>query len=251
MILRVGETGFDLSKQSLLVGVVDFSRSTRGDALARARRLVEEGAGLIEVGFVSSRRGSVDAALIEEELLGSFAEEWRSADVGVSLSVRVRHPMGGDVLSKIIGSGIDMVHDCAGILNSEEMLACGSLKAAFVLGPSLAFGEAGANPADGFLDLKRKASFAASVGIPRESFCVAPGPELGVYGKLGEFIALGHPLLVSAMPEASSVERSEARTVACVVQGFLRGARAFRVHHVRPARAALLMMEALNGKASP
>lgn len=253
MILRVGETGFDLSERSLLVGVLDLCQSARADALARARCLVEEGAGLVEIGVASSRGDLVDGARIEEELLGSFAEEWRSAGIGVPLSARVSRPMGGHVLAKIIGSGIDMIHDGAGILQSEEMLACGSLKAAFALGPSLARGEGVgvADPLDGFSDLKRKAAFAASVGIPAESFCLAPGPELGVYGKLGALLALGHPLLISAMPEGSSVERSQARAVACVVQGFLRGARAFRVRHVRPALAAVRMMEALDGKTSP
>jgi len=248
VILRVNETTFDLSKQPLLIGVVDFSLSTRGGALTRARRLVEEGAGLIEIGVLFSPEKASSSTLSEAELLAGFADEWRSAGTGVPLSVKVRYPLGVGVLLK---RGVDMVHDCTGVFSREEIALCGSLKAALVLGPLFAPGEEGAKSLEGLFDFKERALFAASVGIPSECLCLAPGSSLGVYAKLEELLALGHPLFVSAIPEASSVERSEARAVACVVQGFLRGARGFRVQHVRAARAAVRMMEALTVKAFP
>ena len=61
MILRVGETGFDLFERSLLVGVLDLCQSACADALARAKRLVEAGAGPLD-GFSDLKRKAAFAA---------------------------------------------------------------------------------------------------------------------------------------------------------------------------------------------
>src|SRR5688572_29379777 len=115
MFLRCGRFTLSLERP-LLMGVVNVTPDSFSDggahatlegAVAHARRLIEEGADLLDIGGESTRPGAAPVALDEERRRVLPVIE-ALADCGVPLSVDTRKP---DLMRDAIRCGASMVND--------------------------------------------------------------------------------------------------------------------------------------------
>ncbi len=104
----------------LVMGIVNvtpdsFSDGGRHDtteaAVAHARRLVEDGADILDIGGESTRPGSAEVP-VDEEIRRVLPVLERLRGLGVPLSIDTRKP---EVMRAALGAGVDLVNDIAAL----------------------------------------------------------------------------------------------------------------------------------------
>lgn len=236
----------------------------RDAALAQARRMVEEGADIVDVGGESTRPGAADVAVEQEIARVIPVIEALAAAVDVPVSIDTSKP---EVMRAAVAAG-------AGFINDVRALRTpGALEAAAGLGVPVCLmhmqGEPRrmqANPVyvdvvrevGDFLRERIEASIAA--GIPRERILIDPGFGFGktvthnleLLRGLPALRELGIPILaglsrksmIGALLNLPVDERVHA-SVALALIAVQNGASIVRVHDVRATRDALRMWKAV------
>lgn len=229
-------------------------------ALAQGRRLVAEGASVIDVGGESTRPGaeSVTPQVERERVLPVVAA---LAGEGIRVSIDTMH---ASTAAAAIDAGAIIVNDVSGGLADPAMLeAVAALRCQYVImhwrGPSEqwdAVSEYRWAPHDVSIELLGRWHAALDAGIQPERLWVDPGlgfakhPEHNwqLLGELSTIAAIGARVLVGAsrkrflgalLPDDAPVEERDLLTavVSALVAG--RGADALRVHDVRSSARAL------------
>lgn len=281
MKLIVRDTVVEWPSRSLVMGIVNLSAdSFSGDgvadldgALARARQQLVEGADIIDLGAESARtnRGPISE---EEEaaLLRGFVERWPELRAEFSsegrrplLSLNTWRPA---VVREVLPHGGDLLNDIGGLPTDENARACAESGAALLImhtvgEPKVPHTHVGYDDVMARLEafFEKKIAVATWAGVPEEAIVLDPGIDfakqradnLRIYRELERLQRFERPILlpvsrktvigeVLGLPNAA--ER-DAGTVACLVQGQLRGAHIFRVHHVRAAVQSLRIVEAV------
>lgn len=241
-----------------------------GDALERARRMVEEGADVVDVGGESTRPGAepVDAAA-EWERLAPVLRGLESLSVPVSVDTTK-----GEVAARALEAGAAIVNDVSG-LRFEPAIA--DLAAGTGAGLVLMHmrGEPRTMQEDTDYDdlvgqvrdfLGRALGTAVERGCDPRQVVLDPGIGFGksardnlrLLARSGDFGVEGRPVLmgpsrksfIGAALDLPVGERAVASAAACVVS-LVRGARIFRVHDVRQARRSLDMAAAILSADAP
>jgi len=268
LILRCGR--FELSlERPLVMGVVNvtpdsFSGGGRfldaKTAIAHARRLIGEGADLVDVGGESTRPGAAPVSETEElKRILPVVQALRE----VPISVDTRRPK---VMQVALGAGASMINDI------EALTAPGALEAVANSDCAICLmhmqGEPGtmqSDPRYGDVVNEVKDFLAGRVaaceksGIARERIVADPGFGFGktvghnltLLKRLPEFASLGVPML-AGWSRKSSLGRITGRdtgerlagSLAAALLALLGGARILRVHDVKETRDAVLMFEA-------
>jgi dihydropteroate synthase len=233
-------------------------------ALTHAERMVEEGAGIIDVGGESTRPGAAPVTAEEETRRVVPVIEQIVGRLPVTVSVDTSKP---EVMRAAVAAG-------AGVINDVRALRYpGALEAAASSGAAVCLmhmqGEPGSMQADPRYDdvvaevrgyLLARADACLGAGIPRERICLDPGigfgkrPEhnLALLRELRELATLGYPLLVgvsrksligiiTGRPAGERVAGSIVMAALCAE----RGARILRAHDVAATVDALKVVEAL------
>ena len=247
-----------------------------GAAVAHARRLVIEGADILDLGGESTRPGAA-AVSAEEELrrVLPVLEGLAAAEVDAQLSIDTSK---ASVARAAIASGASIVNDVsalradvamAGLIADSGVECC----LMHMLGDPRTMQ---ADPRyDDVVDevkafLEQRLSFAVDAGVREERILLDPGIGFGktvahnltLLRRLDELTALGRPLVVGTSRKsflgriaADAVGRAEPRaasqrlpgTIATNVLALERGASVFRVHDVAPVRDALAVAAATLG----
>ncbi|SHG97007.1 dihydropteroate synthase [Halobaculum gomorrense] len=233
-----------------------------GDALARAEALVDAGVDIIDVGGESTRPGA-EPVPVEEEI--ARIEPVIEAIVGVDALVSVDTRKAA-VASAALDAGADILNDVTGLEDPEMRALAAERDVPVIVMHSI---DAPVDPEndpdyDGVVEdviaaLSERLLLAEKAGIPRENVVVDPGIGFGksprenfeILGRLGEFDALGCPILFGhshkRMFELTGETAGDAPhgTVAATALAAANGADIVRVHDaaenvaaVRVARAA-------------
>jgi dihydropteroate synthase len=231
-----------------------------GAALAHAERLLAEGADIIDVGAESARtnRGPISAGE-EADRLCEFIGRWKAAGHHALLSLNTWRP---EVAERALAEGGDLLNDIGGLPDGRNAVACARHGAALLVMhsvgvPKVPHTHVGYGDVLGALEafFEEKLLLCDAAGLERERILLDPGIDfakqrddnLRIYAELGRLHRFGRPLLLPVSRKtvigevlglANAAER-DAGTVACIVQGMLRGAQVFRVHNVRAAVAAV------------
>jgi dihydropteroate synthase len=228
-------------------------------ALAQGRRMVEEGADIIDVGGESTRPGA-QAVPLDEELRRVIPVIERLADeLDVPLSIDTSKP---EVMRQAVQAGAGMINDVMALRRP------GALEAAVETGVPVCLMHMQGEPrsmqrspryedvlaeVSAFFDERIRAC--ARAGIPADRLLLDPGFGFGktlshnlhLLGGLSALTRIGPPLLVgisrksmigSLLGDAPVGERLYG-SLAAAVMALERGARVLRVHDVAPTVDAL------------
>jgi dihydropteroate synthase len=122
--LTCGRFVLPLSKP-LVMGIVNVTPDSfqlegrhidAASAISHARRLLDEGADILDIGAESTRPGAAPIG-IDEELARLIPVLKELVGLNVPVSVDTRHP---EVMRKVIEIGVDMINDVAGFCSKES-----------------------------------------------------------------------------------------------------------------------------------
>ena len=227
-------------------------------AVAQARRLLGEGAALVDVGGESTRPGAEGVSL-DEEL--RRVEPVLEALSGLPVSVDTSK---AEVARRALALGAVVVNDVTALRADPELAGVVADGGAYLclmhmLGePRTMQDEPRYDDvvADVCAFLEERVAFAVGAGIPEERICVDPGIGFGktvehnleLLARLDELVALGRPVLVGAsrkrflgrlLGDPDALTGPVAASVAVAVLAYERGASLFRVHDAREHVEAL------------
>jgi len=232
-------------------------------AVEQARRLVDEGADLLDIGGESTRPGAAPVPL-DEELRRVLPVLERIVDLGVPVSVDTMKP---EVMHAALAAGAAMINDVLA-LRAPGALECLARSDAGVCLMHMqgdprtmqiepAYGDVVAEVRD---FLTRRAEAAVAEGIARDRIAIDPGfgfgkakaHNLALLARLSELAAMGLPVLVglsrkSVLGQATKrpVGERMAASVAAALLAAERGASILRVHDVAATCDALAVLGAL------
>jgi dihydropteroate synthase len=227
-------------------------------AVAQARRLLEEGAALVDVGGESTRPGAESVSLDEElRRIVPVLEGLEGAPLSVDTSK-------AEVARRALALGAVMVNDVTALRADPELAGVVAEGGSYLCLMHM-LGEPRTMQVDPRYDdvvadvcafLEERLAFAVAAGIPEERICLDPGIGFGktvehnleLLARLDELVALGRPVLVGAsrkrflgrlLGDPDALTGPVAASVAVAVLAYERGASLFRVHDVREHVEAL------------
>ena len=268
-VLRCG--GFLLPlDRPLIMGVVNITPDSFSDggqfldphaAIAQARRLIDEGADILDIGGESSRPGA--RAVAEDEELRRVLPVLKAMK-DVPVSVDTRRP---SVMRAVLAEGASMINDI------EALEAPGALDAVADTDCAVCLMHKKGDPASmqqnpNYDDvvgevkqyLGRRVAACEIAGIGRDRITVDPGfgfgktvaHNLGLLKRLPELASLGVPVLAGWSRKSTlgtitgrPVGERLAASLAAALLAVQHGATILRVHDVRETRDALAVMQAL------
>lgn len=260
------------ASRPLVMGIVNVTDDSfsgdglKGDvraAILRGKRLVDEGADMLDLGAESSRPGANPISADQEiDRLLPVIDGLR--DLDVPLSVDTVKPA---VMSAVLRAGVDMINDI------NALRAPGAIEAVAASRAAVCLMHMQGVPANMQHDpryddvvtevaefLAGRVAAAEAAGIALDRICVDPGFGFGksldhnleLLRRLSELSVPGMPVLVGLSRKSMiglltgrAVDERVAGCLAAMVAAALRGARIFRVHDVAPTRDALAVISAL------
>ena len=235
-----------------------------GDAVAAGRRMVADGAALVDVGGESTRPGA-EPVLAEEELRRIVPVLEGLAGLPVSIDTAK-----AEVARVALELGAVLVNDVTALRADPELAGVVADSGAYLCLVHMQ-GEPRTMQADPRYDdvvaevgafLEERLRFAVDAGVEEARICLDPGIGFGktvehnleLLRRLGAIAALGRPVLVG-ISRKSTLGRllgdpdartgSTAASVSAAVLAFERGASILRVHDVREHVEALVVAAAL------
>lgn len=268
------DRALDTAARPLVMGIVNVTPDSFSDggrfadtqsAYDHARRLMDEGADLIDVGGESSRPGATAVTLDEElrRVLPLVERLGPACPVPISVDT-----VKAGVARRCLEAGAGVINDISALGDPEMAGVCAAFGAGVVLmhmrgNPqtmqnSPEYGDVVADTA-AYLEARLRLASAAGIALGR----VAVDPGIG-FGKtldhtlaqlarLGEYGRLGRPILlgvsrkgflgqVTGRDRANRLAGSLAVAVACAARG---EAQILRVHDVAETRDAVLLLGAI------
>ncbi len=262
-------------ERPLVMGVVNVTPDSFSDgglhadakqAVAHARRLIGEGADILDIGGESTRPGAV-AVTLEEERRRVLPVLEALAGGGVPVSVDTRKP---ELMHEAIAAGAAMVNDVTALSTPGALEAVAKAPVAVCLMHML--GDPGTMQASpSYQDVVRevcdylagRVAAAERAGIARDRLVVDPGfgfgktleHNLSLLASLREFRSLGVALLAGlsrkAMLGKLTGREPQARVHASIAAALLavqNGAQIVRVHDVAATRDALAVWNAVKNQ---
>ena len=250
-------------------GIVDIDR-----AIKRAMELVREGADIIDIGAESARTNRAAMTGTEEAAqLVRFIERWEEEfqisdfrfQISPLLSINSWRPA---VARAALAVGGHLLNDIGGLPTDENARICAETGAALLImhsvgEPKVAHTHVGYDDILARLDdfFSEKIALAVAAGVSRDSIVLDPGIDfakqrednLRIFRGLDRLAKFERPVLLpisrkSVIGQVLGIENPadrDAGTIACLVQGMLRGAQIFRVHNVRAAAQAARILAAI------
>jgi dihydropteroate synthase len=273
MLLQCGKFRFPLDRP-LIMGVINVTPDSFSDgnhylrtdaALAHARRLIDEGADLLDIGGESTRPGAAPVAL-DEERRRVLPVITALVDSGVAISIDTQKP---ELMREAVAAGAAMVNDVNGFQAPGALAAVAGSGCAVcimhkqgdprTMQQAPQYGDVVAE-VRGYLEGRIAAAETAE--IARSRIVVDPGFGFGktlahnleLLRRLDEFAELGVPLLaglsrksmIGAVTGRETGERVFG-SVAAALLAVQRGAAIVRVHDVAATRDALAVWRAVMG----
>jgi len=274
-IWRIGERVFDVSRQGLIMGVLNVTLDsfsdggeffTAGKAIARGLVMAAEGAHIIDVGGESTRPGS-EPVTAEEELrrVIPVIEKLR-AKIDIPLSIDTSK---ADVADAAIEAGASIVNDVTGGRGDERMLPLiAESKSAVIImhmqgaPKTMQIQPQYADVVEEISDFFRQ-QYARAIGLNIDPMVIAFDPGIGfgktldhnleLLAKLERLRAHDRPLVVGVSRKSflgkliGSPEINDRLVPGVALTSLLRGrgADVFRVHDVKENVYALLVTEAI------
>ena len=235
-------------------------------AVARALKLVGEGADILDLGAQSTRPGALPITEREElERLLPVLKRVRK-EVLVPLSIDTTRP---EVAKECLGAGADIINDVSGLTRSGPEMA----KAVRKSGAGLILMHTRGTPetmqtlasygnvvTEVMTELRESIRIATDAGIERERIVVDPGlgfaktteQNLEIMKNLGAFHKLELPVMLGPSQKSfigqvtgREVSEREFGTAACIAAAVMSGIQIVRVHDVKAMRDVVRVTESI------
>jgi dihydropteroate synthase len=238
-----------------------------GTALAHARRMISEGAELIDIGGESTRPGAAEIPVDEEiartvPVIAALRAEWDGL-ISIDTSKAA-------VASAALAAGADVVNDVSGLADPGMPDVCAKSGCGVVvmhMQGSPRTMQAAPRYADVVAEVRaffvERLESLVAAGIESEALCFDPGigfgktptHNLALLQALGEISVARRPLLLGVSRKSfigrilgtEDLDAREWPTVAITANAREKGVMMHRVHSVRPNVEALRMTEAILG----
>jgi dihydropteroate synthase len=233
-------------------------------AIRTARRLLDEGAAIVDVGGESTRPGA-EAVPLDEELRRIVPVLEGLSGLPVSIDTAK-----AEVARRALELGAEFVNDVTALRGDPELAGVVADGGAYLclmhmLGtPRTMQDDPRYDDVAGEVAafLEERLAFAVAAGIPEERICLDPGfgfgktsaQNLELVRRLDVLTALGRPVLVGVsrkstlgklLGDSAATTGTAAASVGAAVAAFERGASIFRVHDVRDHVEALTVAAAV------
>ncbi len=285
MSLDLRNRRFDLAVAPLVMGILNVtpdSFSDGGDhddpkgACARAMKMIEQGADIIDVGPESTRPGAAPVSADGQIARAvGVIEAIRASDDSIPISIDTRL---ASVAEAALDAGADMVNDVSALRDDDAMAGviargrqAGSASAIPVVlmhrcGSSTDMQRGGGPAYDDVIGeiaafFRERMAHAVRHGISPEQIVFDPGIGFGkrvehnllILRHLDRLVALGRPVLVGAsrksfigsVLEIDEPQRRDQASLACAVMAVMSGAGILRVHDVRATAEAVRICQAV------
>jgi dihydropteroate synthase len=258
-----------------LMGVVNVTPDSFSDggvhldpraAIAGARRMLEDGAAIVDVGGESTRPGSEGVSL-DEELRRVVPVLEGLAGLPVSIDTAK-----ADVARRALELGAELVNDVTALRSDPALVDVVAGSGAYLCLMHMR-GEPRTMQVDPAYDdvasevaafLEQRLRFAVAAGIPEERICLDPGIGFGktvahnfeLVRRLDVLTALGRPVVVGfsrksslgrIMGDPDARTGTAAASIGAAIAAYERGATILRVHDVREHAEALAAVRAVAG----
>jgi dihydropteroate synthase len=237
----------------------------RATAIAHGRKLLKDGADILDIGGESTRPGAALVSPAEQmDRVLPVVESLTSEGAAVSVDTR-----SAAVMTAAIGAGARIVNDVSALEDDPASPA-----AVAASGAAVVLMHKRGDPATMQLDtryddvvaevrayLAARIDAAVAAGIPRERIAIDPGIGFGktaegnlrLLRELGALAGLGHPVMVGAsrksfigrLVRAPDAADRTAGSIAAALGAVQRGAHIVRVHDVAETVQALAVWRAL------
>jgi dihydropteroate synthase len=233
-------------------------------AAAAARRMLDAGAAIVDVGGESTRPGS-DGVPLEQELRRVVPVLERLTGLPVSIDTAK-----AEVARRAIALGAELVNDVTALRGDPELAGVVADSGAYLCLMHM-LGDPRTMQVDPRYDdvvaevarfLDERLAFAVSQGIDEELVCLDPGIGFGktvdhnfeLLRRLDELAALGRPLVVGVsrksslgriMGDPAATTGTTSASIGAAVAAYERGATILRVHDVREHVEALAAARAV------
>lgn len=265
--MEIAGKEFDFNHNSYIMGILNVTPDSFSDggsytnidsALKQTERMIQEGAAIIDVGGESTRpnhRKITDEEEIERVVPVIEAIK-KNFDIVISLDTYK-----AKVAKAGLDAGVHMLNDIWG-LKWDDQLAPIVAKADVPI--CLMHNRDNTdyqNVVEEVLDdLRESITIALQAGIKKDNIMLDPGIGFGktyeqnlvMLKYMDHMRELGYPILLGTSRKSVigltldlPVDQREEGTIATTVQGYLAGARIFRVHNVQANIRALRMIEAI------
>ncbi len=270
--LQVGALRLELRSRTYLMGILNVTPDSFAgngvmeveSAVARGRVMLAEGADIIDVGGESTRPGAISVSLEEELRRVIPVVEHLVEELGAPVSVDTSK---AEVARQALRIGAGMVNDVSALRADPQMAAVVAEAGVPVVLMHMGMRPTEQEQADGDVvteirvHLAERIEAAVAAGIPRERILIDPGfgfgktvkQNLELLRRLGEFRALGQPLLISTSRKGTigkvlgglPVEERVEGTAATVAVAIVQGVDIVRVHDVRAMARVARMTDAI------
>lgn len=268
---KCGHTEFRWGEKTFIMGVVNLSPdSFSGDGigadiprtLEQARRMVAEGADIIDVGGESTRPGTEPLSLedVDAELaLVIPAIEQLAKEISVPISIDTYKSR---IAARALEAGAAMINDIWGLKKDPALARLAAEKRVPVI---LMANERDAPPKAGIVakviaDLQNGIKIAIAAGVPPQNIIVDPGIGFGktleqnleLVNRLAELKALGKPILLGTSRKSMiglvldlPADKRLEGNLAVTAIGIANGADMVRVHDVKETALVCRMSDAI------
>ncbi len=266
-MMKIGNRFFDIKNDCNIMGILNvtpdsFSDGGRWNNLEKAKQhvadMIEEGAGIIDVGGESTRPGHVQITIQEE--IGRVVPviEMIKANFDIPVSI---DSYKSEVVEAALKAGADMVNDIWGLKYDKKVA---QLIAQYHV-PCCLMHNRDNTDYGNFMkemceDLKESVAIAKAANIPDEHIILDPGVGFGktyeqnliAIHQLEKLKEIGYPVLLATSRKSvigltldlPSDERVEG-TIVTTVMGVEKGAAFVRVHDVKENLRAIRMTQAV------
>ncbi len=264
---RCRNTEFRWGERTYVMGVLNLSPdSFSGDGLssdmetivAKAKRLVAEGADIVDVGGESTRPDAQPTPIDEELRRVIPAIERLASEVPVPISIDTYK---SEVASRALKAGVNMINDVWGLKRDHQLAeVAGEAGVPIILASNQRDSSIHSDiVVEVISSLERSIRLAVKAGVPETNIIIDPGIGFGktveqnlvLIRRLAELKVLGRPILLGTsrkfMTSRAPDQRLEA-TAATVAIGIAHGADMVRVHDVQQMVRVCRMSDAITRK---
>ncbi len=272
--IKCREFALEFGKGTLVMGIVNVTPDSFSDgeqyldsgmAISHAKRLVSEGADIIDIGGESTRPGSLAVTQDEEIERVIPVIEGITKEVSVPISIDTCK---SQVAQAALDSGVSMINDISAMRFDPKIAEVAAQKKAPLILMHMQGTPKNMQKNPTYKDvmgeikefLEERVGFAVSRGVARNNIIIDPGIGFGksmehnyeIIRKLGELRELKLPILIGTSRKSfigntlglDVNERLEG-TLATITMSIINGADIVRVHDVKEAKRAAQMTDAV------